>query len=109
MSEEDAAISMYLAELREAGRFAPRPRKWADFHDHLTRGHPRESWPALPLILAAHWSTTAAEKHERLAEHLRWAASHGRLHDTITYLRSLGPDDWSPLPIGQWDGEAGGL
>ena len=105
----DAAISACLAELREAGRFAPRPGKWADFHRILTRGYARESWPALPLILAAHWSTTAAQKHDRLEEHLRWAASHGRLDEAIDYLGNLTPDDWCPLSPEQWDSKAGGL
>jgi hypothetical protein len=63
----------------------------------------------LPLILSAHWATTAAEKHRRLEEHLHWAASHGQLDQAINYLRGLGTDDWCPLPVELWGTTAGDL
>lgn len=104
-----SAIASVLADLRGAGRFAPRPKQWANFHRDLTRGIERSEWPALPLILSAHWSTTKQEKHSRLEEHLRWADDHGRLDDAISYLLALSEEDWCPMPAEQWADQCGNL
>lgn len=103
------SVSKVLADLREAGRFAPRPTYWADFHRAMTRGFPRDEWPALPLILSAHWSTSAAEKHRRLEEHLAWADQHDRLDDAVNFLLTLPDEGWRPMPVDQWTFHCGDL
>jgi hypothetical protein len=109
VGDAEMTVSSLLAELRVAGRFAPRPKQWDAFFRAITRGTNRDDWPPFPLILSAHWSTTAAQKHERLAKHLRWAAERGRLEEAIAYLESLQSDDWRPLPFDRWEVSSGDL
>ena len=104
-----SAIDNFLGDMRREGRFAPKPKQWADFHRVLTRGIDQDAWPPLPLILSAHWSTTAQEKHSRLEVHLHWAEDHGRLDDAISYLLALSEDDWCPMTADQWAIRCGDL
>lgn len=106
---EKGEIEVLLTELREAGRFAPRPRQWADWFKELTRGIDRAEWPSLPLILSGHWATTAAQKSERLAEHLRWAEGREILDHAVQSLLALDPDAWRPLAIEEWTKSCGDL
>ena len=109
VKDAEIAILSLLGELRATGRFAPRPKKWADFHRTLTRGIARKDWPAFPLILSAHWSTSAADKHRRLEEHLVWAGDHDRLDQAVSYLLALSDEDWRPMPAEQWTDRCGNL
>lgn len=73
------------------------PAKWNEFWEMLPnkKQKPSGGWiPSLPLILAAWWDTTAAQKKERLREQIEYAAQQKFLDEVDKYLRNLGPDEW---------------
>jgi hypothetical protein len=108
LSEVDL-LETFLSDLRRAGRFAPRPQAWDGFWKLLKKGFDRNEWPPAPLILAAHWSTTAQEKHNRLTEQLRWAELHHLLSDALKYMNDLDSEDWKPIPYTEWGYSAGSI
>ncbi len=108
MSDE-AAISALLGRLRAQGRFAPRPAAWDQFYRSLRAGFGEADLPPKPLILSAHWSTTAADKHERLKEQLLWASRNAQLERAIALISDFDADAWASLPEAQWEKSAGGL
>ncbi|MGE3703575.1 MAG: hypothetical protein AB7G08_33350 [Hyphomicrobiaceae bacterium] len=88
-----------LAYCRESDRVCPKPVHWRQLwlllpnRKQLGMGN----WePAAPLILAA-WTSTDADKMDRLREHVEWAALHGALQDIGGFLRTLREDDWHHL------------
>ncbi len=78
-------------------RVCPQPQKWSALWEMLPgRRRVGQGWePALPLILAAWWETSAAEKVSRLGEHLRHAEAQGALAPVDAFLRSLTEEEWA--------------
>ena len=106
---DQEAISAMVADLRAMGRFAPRPKAWDSFYKQIADGQTGVDRLPPPLILSAHWATTASDKALRLEEQLCWAARAGRLEVAMSTLRSLGDDAWRPLPLDRWPLSAGDL
>jgi hypothetical protein len=50
--------------------------------------------PPAPLILAAWWNTTDAEKRERFRLHIQWAGDHGALEEVAAMIAALRREDW---------------
>lgn len=90
-------LAALLAYVMDEGRVCPMPRKWDELWKMLpNRTRVNGVWrPLPPLILAAWWHSTAEDKRERLASHLRYAANHGALNEVEQYLRGLAPEDWA--------------
>lgn len=109
VSDCDPEIASLLETLRANGWFAPKPGHWDGFWKAIRRGVEKQGYPPAPLILSAHWSTTAQRKHEQLIEQLEWARQHGRLATALDYLNGLEADAWSPLPHELWPSQSGGL
>ncbi|MEI8196095.1 MAG: hypothetical protein WCI73_09320 [Phycisphaerae bacterium] len=79
------------------GRICPMPQLWNEIWEMLPdRRRVGGGWhPPLPLILAAWSETSASEKRQRFAEHLRYAAEHGVMEQVERVVRSLRPDQWA--------------
>jgi hypothetical protein len=92
-----ADLTKLLAYVAAEGRVCPMPRRWDELWQMLPdRRQIGGVWkPLPPLILAAWWYSTAEDKRERLASHLRYAADHGVLNEVEQYLRGLAPEDWA--------------
>lgn len=108
-SGDAEALRAYLGTLRAAGRFAPKPGDWNRFWKAIGKGVLQEDSPPAPLILSAHWNTSAQEKHDRLYDQLEWAREHGRLDLALSFLDELDADAWAPLPAEKWRHQSGGL
>jgi hypothetical protein len=96
---DDAAtrrLEELLAFAHSDGRVCPQPTQWKKLWELLPGGRRvGGSWdPPPPLILAAWHVSSDAAKRGRLAEHIRYAASHGVLSEVDAYLRGLGPLEW---------------
>jgi len=78
------------------GRVCPQPQCWNKLWEMLPeRKRSGGSWePSAPLILAAWWEASDAQKRERLASHIRYAADHGALDTVAKYLASLTDEQW---------------
>jgi hypothetical protein len=50
--------------------------------------------PPLPLILAAWYQTSDADKRDRLVLHIRYAAKHGVLESVESFLMNLPDNEW---------------
>ena len=75
--------------------FCARPPEWARVHQALLRVHARSGGsvadePPKPLILNGWVFSSAREKHDRWAETVAWARSHGR-EDIVESVR---PDEF---------------
>src|SRR5690349_17205781 len=53
--------------------------------------------PPLPLILAAWYETSTAEKRTSQREHIEYADAHDALHTVDKLLRGLKTDEWLVL------------
>lgn len=95
MPETDQ-LEALLAWCVADGRVCPHPLDWKRLWETLPgREYTGSGWrPALPLILAAWWSTTDDQKRDRLREHIEWAAAHGALDRVELLLRGLADDRW---------------
>lgn len=91
---EDIAAAREL--VHRNGRICPMPREWDALWKMLpSRQRSGNSWtPALPLILAAWHETSHEQKHQRLLEHLDWAAQSNALDSVVDYLASLPEEKW---------------
>ena len=82
-------------------RVCPIPKRWDDLYCIINPpvtdvGGARLNWiPAPPLILGGWWHTSSAEKRQRLAEHIDYAANHGLLEDVDRFRRSLPETEWA--------------
>ena len=78
------------------GRVCPQPQDWNRLWEMLP--HKRRDgagWsPSLPLILAAWWEASDAEKSARLKLHLEYAAENGALGAVDRFLRDLPASGW---------------
>jgi len=94
MNEESA--DNLIAYSRENGRVCPQPTYWNELWEMLPdRRQIGAGWePPLPLILGAWHYATNMEKMMRLAEHIQWAAKHGKLAEASAFLRHLVECDW---------------
>jgi hypothetical protein len=92
-SERYAEILQYVDE---GGRVCPQPMRWNELWDMLSeRRRIGTGWePAMPLILAGWWGSSAPEKRTRFLEHLEWAHRHGCIDAVGSFLRSLPEIDW---------------
>jgi len=69
-------------------RICPQPDPWSGIYKCLPGAPPK------PLILAAWWHTSDAEKEARFKEHIAWAHEHG-VGDLIdAYINALGEEQW---------------
>jgi len=94
------ALQRVLQQIDRDGRVCPQPNHWNAVWELLPdRQRQGAGWqPPLPLILAAWWHTSDAEKRERFELHLRWAETHGALAKVSAYLNTLEPGDWHTAP-----------
>jgi len=85
-----------IAYCRENNRVCPQPQQWDALWQMLPNRGPRGAiWePPPPLILAAWHDTPAMLKMLRLAEHIKWAATHNSLQAVSNFLRNLSEDEW---------------
>lgn len=92
-----ADLTKLLAYVAAQGRVCPMPRRWDELWQMLPeRRQIGGVWkPLPPLILAAWWYSTAADKRQRLVLHLRHAAGHGTLKAAEQLLLSLSQEDWT--------------
>lgn len=94
------SLADVLRIAQSEGRICPQPDAWDRLWQMLP-GRQREGagWhPPLPLILAAWWETSDAEKRERFLAHLQYAAERGVLDAVAAYLKSLRPEQWHGEP-----------
>ena len=94
-------LEKLLVYCGENARICPLPQQWNRMWELLPNRSRRGSgWnPPLPLILAAWWETSDAQKKDRLEQHVRWAAEHGALPSIAEFLRSLPEREWHHV----WD------
>jgi hypothetical protein len=92
MSEDWENLITYCCQ---NNRICPMPDPWNRLWEMLPqRERVSGGWqPPAPLILAA-WSSPAAQKTNRLAEHIQWAARHGALETVERFLHELREDEW---------------
>jgi hypothetical protein len=85
-----------IGELRHTGRVCPQPQPWNKLWKLMSAWgeNARREKPPVPLILAAWWATSNAEKRERFQQQLYWANEHGVLPKVTDYLAELDPTDW---------------
>ena len=99
MTNDSDKLTSLLAYVQAERRVCPQPQQWDALWEMLP-GKDRDGggWkPALPLILAAWWHTSAMEKQIRLREHIEYAAQHLVLDSVDSFLRGLPPQDWHTL------------
>jgi hypothetical protein len=89
-------MTAFLKQTKDNGWFCPQPQSWNRLWEKLPqKTRIGAGWnPPLPLILAAWWETSDAEKRERFTSHLGWADDHGVTNEIVAYLESLSPEDW---------------
>jgi hypothetical protein len=91
-------MASLLALAQSDGRVCPLPPQWNSLWELPGRVRLRHGWePALPLILAAWYETSVAEKRMRLREHIEYADAHDALDTVDTFLRGLKTDEWLVL------------
>lgn len=85
-----------VAQATKNNRVCPKPIYWNALYQLLLKGMPESAGrkPALPLILAGWYESSAVSKARRLNEHLNWAASHGVLKEVYELITSLSEDQW---------------
>lgn len=85
-----------LAFVNSEKKVCPQPQKWNELWEMLPdKKRKGLGWePPTPLILAAWWETTDAQKRERLEQHIKYAAEKGALEKVEAYLRALSLTDW---------------
>lgn len=89
-------LNQLIEFVQDEGRVCPLPQKWNELWNLLPARRVGAGWePALPLILAAWWESSAAQKRNRLADHIRFAAESGVLDSVEQCLRNLRPDEWA--------------
>lgn len=91
-------VEEILAKLAAEERVCPKGDKWVELWEMLpkvNREGVSEGWdgPPRPLILAACGESNSA-KHQRLADHLRYAKENGVLDEIVSFLMSLPADEW---------------
>ena len=91
-----STLGEVLLNASAQGRVCPMPQYWNELWELLpNRTRVGNGWnPPAPLILAAWWHTSNAEKRERLAAHIRYASEHGALDQVASLLSSLSPGHW---------------
>lgn len=85
-----------LTESSREGRVCPMPQVWNRLWQMLPeRRQTGAGWnPPLPLILAAWWDTSDADKRDRFHSHLRWAAERGAIDGVAQLISAMKPEDW---------------
>jgi hypothetical protein len=92
-----------LERLKSQHRSSPDARSWLHFWEWLHQNAASESRrPPKPMILAAS-AESAASKHHRLREQLRWAHDHGILADALRWLDSRPQENWETCSPSRWD------
>ena len=96
MPAPDQDLETLLTFARENGRVCPQPQRWNDLWGMLPNRRRAGSGyvPSAPLILAAWWCSSDAQKRERLAMHIKYAADNGALESVDEFLRGLQEDQW---------------
>lgn len=93
-------INEYLAGLKAEGR--SNPIDWQGFYEFLIRKRqPASPTPPVPMILAAS-AESAASKHGRLGEQLRWAARNDCLDEAIEHLERIPRQRWETSSEDRW-------
>lgn len=92
----DTQLNALIDFVSDQSRVCPEPRKWDELWNMLPdRKRVGAGWsPSAPLILAAWWETSDADKHDRLLYHIRYAAEHDALEQVAMFLRNLREEDW---------------
>ena len=89
-------LAQALEVAQENDRVCPQPRMWTKLYemlpDKVRKGNGWE--PALPLILAAWWETSALQKMLRLREHIEWASENNCLDEIHSFMQNLKEHDW---------------
>lgn len=91
-----STLQEILSEVRKNQRICPQPISWQQLYELLPdKRRKGAGWePPAPLILAAWWESSNAEKAMRLREHIEWAAMHGALDQVGAFLLHLRESDW---------------
>src|SRR3954452_11379046 len=84
-----------MAEARKQRRVCPQPMVWNRLWVLLPdRRRGALGWePPLPLILAAWWEASDADKRNRFHSHLRWASEHGAIEPVAILISVMRPED----------------
>ena len=92
-------VEQLIDYCREKQRVCPVPTKWIQLWDMLPeRQKVGSGWePPAPLILAAWHYSSNLDKQLRLADHIRWASTHGHLESAIAFLTELSEKEWHHL------------
>lgn len=88
-----------LEYVKANNRVCPAPDSWNGLWK-LLKNKKRKGggWePALPLILAAWWETSAIQKMFRFIDHIEWAEKNGQLEEITKYLFELKEEQWHHL------------
>lgn len=86
----------YLRSLKRQGLASPAGHAWEQLRrlaEKDAKGLPVDRFPT-PFVLHAHDNTSAAQKHQRLAEQLDWAERYRCLDTVLNYLCRLPANKW---------------
>ncbi len=100
VSPAHTSVEAVIELARAEKRVCPQPQRWNELWQMLPdRRRVGGGWsPSLPLILAAWWETSDAEKQERFFSHIHYAGEHGALDAIHSFLMSLPHDQWHYHP-----------
>lgn len=89
-------MAAFIKVADQNGWICPQPPRWSVLWEMLpNRKRVGSGWnPPLPLILAAWWEASDAQKRDRFLDHLRWADDYGIANEVLSYLKSLSLEDW---------------
>jgi hypothetical protein len=92
----EAKLISLLHFVASEGRVCPHPQYWNKLWKTLRGNEENDIGYRLPppLILAAWWHSSNADKQARLREHIEYAAIEGRLDEVDSYLRKLPLSRW---------------
>lgn len=95
-------IESYLESLRQIGRSSPGGIHWDRIFRFIVQNAPEKEWPSNPLILGGSIAPDA-DKHQRLREHLEYAAAKGLLFEAMALLERVPEDGWNIAPVSTWE------
>ncbi len=104
MKDHTQLIHTYLNDLRSQGKSCPNGKYWDRLFRFIIHDLDQDDLPGNPLILGGSIASHTV-KHERLREHLEFAASHGRLFSALNILENLPETAWNTADPDIWSDE----